>query len=115
MFAYLALFRGKSWGWPLAGLMIAVGLLAKYTMILWVPSLVLFLVFTPGWRPVLARPGFWIMTLVASLGGLPILYWNSQHDWVSFRHILGHSGFHEPESIHWLGPLAYCRHASPPC
>ena len=107
IFAYLALFRGKTWGWPLLGLMIAVGFLAKYTMILFVPSLVLFLVFTPRWRPVLASRGFWIMIFVASLGGLPILYWNSQHGWVSFKHILGHSGFHEPESIHWLGPLSF--------
>lgn len=107
VFAYLALFRDKSWGWPLAGLMIAVGLLTKQTMILWLPSLVLFLVFTPAWRQVLARPGFWIMTFVASLGSLPMLWWNYQHDWVTFRHIFGHSGFHEPESIHWLGPLAY--------
>jgi hypothetical protein len=38
---------------------------------------------------------------------LPILWWNHQHDWVTFKHIFGHSGFHEPQSIHWLGPLAY--------
>ena len=106
VFVYLALFRGKSWGWPLAGVMIALGLLSKYTMVLWLPSLVLFLVFTPGWRHLLARPGFWIMTLVATLGGLPILWWNHQHEWVSLRHILGHSGL-PTSNLHWLGPLAY--------
>lgn len=108
VFGYLALFRAKSWGWPLAGLMIAVGMLAKHTMILFVPSLVLFLVFTPAWRPILARPGFWVMTFVAGLGGLPILWWNYQHDWVNLKHLLGHGGFRDgPESIHWLGPLIY--------
>jgi Dolichyl-phosphate-mannose-protein mannosyltransferase len=108
VFGYLALFRGKSWAWPVTGLMVAVGLLTKQTMILWIPSLVLFLVFTPAWRSILMRRGFWIMAFVAGLGGLPIIWWNFQHDWVNFRHLLGHGGFsEEKDGIHWLGPLKF--------
>lgn len=107
VFAYLALFRQDRWGWPMAGVMIAFGMLAKHTMVLFVPSLLLFLIMTPSCRKLLWRPGFWVMNAVASLGSLPILWWNYQHDWVNFKHLLGHGGFHEPTSIHWLGPLAF--------
>lgn len=71
VFGYLALFRGRSWAWPAAGLAIALGVLAKQTMVLWIPSLALFLLFTPGWRRLLIRPGFWVMTLTAAWAGCP--------------------------------------------
>jgi Dolichyl-phosphate-mannose-protein mannosyltransferase len=108
--AYRAVFRGSNWAWPLTGLLIGVGILAKYTMGLFLPSLGLFLLFTPEHRRLLLRPGFWIMAAVAGLGCLPILVWNAQHEWVTFRHLLGLSGFAEAKEeahLHWLGPLYY--------
>lgn len=103
-----AMFRGSAWAWPLAGLMVGLGILAKYTMVLWLPSAGLFLLTAPERRRLLLRPGFWVMTGVAGLSCLPILIWNAQHDWVTFRHVGGLAGFHpESEGIHWLGPLAY--------
>lgn len=106
VFAYQALFRQSKWAWPAAGLMIALGILAKYTMILFVPFLFLFLLFTPGFRRTLWQPGLWVMLAVGALGGVPILIWNIQHDWVSLRHIGGHAGVHQA-GPHWLGPLNY--------
>src|SRR5438067_10076125 len=44
---HLAVFRGRAWAWPAAGLMIGLGILAKYTMGIWVVSLGLFLLFSP--------------------------------------------------------------------
>jgi len=105
VFGYLALFRERRWAWPAAGLMIALGLLAKQTMVLWVPSLMLFLYFTPGWRRHLCRPGFWVMAFVGALGSVPILVWNYQNDWVTLKHLLGHTGAKQP--IHLLGPFNY--------
>ena len=32
-----AIFRGSAWAWPAAGLVVGLGILAKYTMLLWVP------------------------------------------------------------------------------
>lgn len=108
VFGHLAVIGKRRWAWPMTGLMIALGLLAKQTMVLWVPSLILFLVFTPRWRGLLLSRGFWIMAFVGALGSVPMIVWNSQHDWVTFRHLLGHSGFHESaEPIHWLGPVKY--------
>ena len=87
-----AVFRGSAWAWALTGLVIGLGILAKYTMILWLPSVVLFLLATPAYRHLLFRRGFWIMTAVAALCCLPILVWNMQHHWVSLRHVSGQAG-----------------------
>ena len=65
VFSHRALFRQANWAWPMAGLCILAGILAKHTMILWVPSLALFLVTTPSFRGQLAKPGFWIMAALA--------------------------------------------------
>ena len=92
-----AVFRGSWWAWPLTGMLIGAGVLAKYTMIVFLPSLGLFLLFTPVYRRRLVQPGFWIMTAVAGLCCLPILIWNAQHQWVTVRHLLGLSGFAEPK------------------
>lgn len=108
-----AIFRGSAWAWPLLGLVLGLGMLAKYTMIVWIPSLGLFLLTTPAYRRLLGSRGFWCMVAVAGLCCLPILIWNAQHDWVTFRHVLGLSGLHkavqphEEPRIHWLGPLHY--------
>jgi hypothetical protein len=92
------------------GLLVGVGILAKYTMVLFLPSVGLFLLTTPLLRHHLFRRGFWLMCVVAALSCLPILVWNMQHDWVTVRHLLGLSGLHDPAEeggIHWLGPLKY--------
>lgn len=108
VFGHLAVFHERLWAWMLAGLTLALGILAKYTMILFVPSLVLFLLSTPEQRPKLFERGFWAMLLVGAAGGLPILWWNYRHDWVSVSHLSGHAGLQDSTSaVHWLGPLYY--------
>jgi 4-amino-4-deoxy-L-arabinose transferase-like glycosyltransferase len=108
-----AIFRGSAWAWPLCGAVLGLGMLAKYTMILWLPSAALFLWTTPGYRRLLWSRGFCLMLAVAALCCLPILIWNAQHDWVTFRHVFGLSGLHDATGqrdeprIHWLGPLNY--------
>jgi 4-amino-4-deoxy-L-arabinose transferase-like glycosyltransferase len=100
-----------AWAWPAAGLVVALGLLAKYTMILWPASLGLFLLFTPEHRAQLFRRGFWILLAVSALGGVPILLWNAGHDWVTFHHLFNLSGVvsRDNQGPHWhpLGPLVY--------
>ena len=75
-------------------MVLGLGMLAKYTMIVWIPSVGLFLLMTPAYRPLLWRRGFWCMVAVAGLCCLPILIWNAQHDWVTFRHVFGLTGLH---------------------
>jgi hypothetical protein len=105
---YQAVFRRSAWAWPAAGLLVGAGILAKYTMVLWLLSFGLFLVTSANRRALLARPGFWIMVTAATICTLPILWWNLNHDWVSFRHVAGQAGLGEPRfGIRWLGPPTY--------
>jgi 4-amino-4-deoxy-L-arabinose transferase-like glycosyltransferase len=108
--AHHALFARKAWAWPALGLVVAVGVLAKHTMVLFLPLLALFLLAEPTgrafhWRG-LVRPGFWVAAAFALLGALPILVWNAHHDWVTFRHTSGHAGL-TSQGLHWLGPVVY--------
>lgn len=103
-----AVFGRAFWAWPVAGLLVAVGIMAKYTMVIFLPSLGLFLLFTPGLRQELFRPGFWTLAVCAGLGAVPILIWNSQHNWVTFQHVFGLAGVSGgAKKWHLLGPLAY--------
>jgi hypothetical protein len=105
---YQALGRGSAWAWPATGLLIGLGILAKYTMALWIPSAGLFLLTTPERRRLLLQPGFWVMAGIAAAGCLPIGWWNAQHDWVTLRHVSGQTGIQsQTTGIHWLGPVAY--------
>jgi hypothetical protein len=105
---YQAVFRESRWAWPLLGLVIGLGVLAKYTMILWVPSVGLFLLVTPAYRDRLWRPGFWIMAGIVALCCTPIVIWNAQHGWVTLRHAGGHAGLQPGAAgLHALGPIRY--------
>src|SRR5262245_886087 len=110
VFGRWALVDGRGWAWPVTGLLAALGILAKYTMALWLVSAGLFVLFTPEYRVLLRRPGFWVMTLVAGLSAVPILYWNSQNDWVTFRHVAVQAGVAESKKsagLRWFGPFEY--------
>jgi 4-amino-4-deoxy-L-arabinose transferase-like glycosyltransferase len=108
VFGFQAMCRGSRWAWPVAGLVVGLGILAKYTMILWPVSAGLFLLTDSSRRRLLLRPGFWIMVFVAASCCAPILIWNLEHDWVGLRHVerLGGLDGTAPH-IHWLGPLSY--------
>jgi len=42
-------------------------------------------------RHLVRRPSLWVCALVGSLGLLPVLIWNSAHDWASFRWQFSHA------------------------
>ena len=108
VFAYRAVFRGSLWAWIIAGLCILMGVLAKHTMVLWVPCLALFLLTTPTLRPTLWTGRFWLMVAIGALGGVPILIWNMQHGWVTLLHTQqSHAGMSAEDRFSWLGPLHY--------
>lgn len=110
VFGRWAMIDGRHWAWPIAGLFVSLGILAKYTMALWLVSAGLFVLFTPSFRPMLRQAGFWVMVAVAATSALPILIWNSQNDWVTFRHVAVQAGVAEGKKssgIRWLGPFEY--------
>lgn len=106
VFSRQALLEGRTRSWVAAGACIAVGVLAKHTMVLFVPSLGLFLLLTPRFRSHLLRPGFWAMALIGALGGLPILFWNMANGWVTLKHTQGHAGL-DGGGLRPLGPFVY--------
>ncbi len=107
VFGYMALFENKSWAWLAAGVTIGFGILAKYTMVLWIGSLACFFLFTPNYRIYFIKPGPWVLGLSAAFCSLPILIWNIQNHWISFHHVSALAGMHEGPRIQWLGPLTY--------
>lgn len=86
--------RGSVWAWAGFGAAIAAGFLVKYTILLLVPGIALYvLLHRRTSRSVRARPlGPVLALMIASLGLLPVIIWNAQHDWDTFRHLLGHLG-----------------------
>ncbi|MGD0649989.1 MAG: glycosyltransferase family 39 protein [Verrucomicrobiia bacterium] len=71
--------------WLLAGLAFGLALLSKYTAVMLGPSLALFLLFSREHRVWLRRAQPWIALIIALLVFAPVIIWNAQHDWASFR------------------------------
>ena len=71
--------------WLVAGLFAGLALLSKFTVVLLVPAVLAFMV-VPDWRRRwLLSPYPWLAALLALVVFLPVLIWNAQHDWASFR------------------------------
>lgn len=87
--------------WVMAGFAVGCGFLAKYLNALELVSFLAFLLIVPARRKHLARRGFWLMLLTAALFTTPVLWWNSQHDWIGFGNLMnrGHLGDHGPFKI----------------
>ncbi len=110
VFGYLALFAEKKWAWPALGLIVGLGILAKYTMALWFMSLGCFLLFTPDFRKQFRKPGVWIAGGISLLCCIPIIYWNWKNDWVTIKHVAVQAGVpmaQRNSGIRWLGPLEF--------
>src|SRR5262249_15490012 len=102
VFGYGAIFYRRQWAWPIVGLLVGLGILAKYTMLLWVCGLLLFLI-TTSYRREFLRRGVWIAAAIAGLCCIPIIIWNLQHDWITLRHVGVQSGATN-FGIRWFGP-----------
>ena len=89
-FAAKALIKDSPRSWIGFGLMIALGFIFKYTILLLVPGVLLAGLFITTNR--IQWKWFFAGLLVSLVGLLPVLIWNSGHDWATFRHLLGHLG-----------------------
>ncbi|MDR1305378.1 MAG: glycosyltransferase family 39 protein [Verrucomicrobiales bacterium] len=90
--AALAFWRAKdaagSGWWLLSGLLVGLGMLAKYTNIAELACFALFCACSPAHRQRLRGKNFWLMTLVALVCLTPVVLWNWQNDWITVRHLL---------------------------
>lgn len=71
--------------WLAAGLFAGLSLLSKFTAIMFAPAVAAFLL-VPDWRwRWLRSPHPYLAMLIAIVVFSPVLIWNAQHDWASFR------------------------------
>jgi 4-amino-4-deoxy-L-arabinose transferase-like glycosyltransferase len=71
--------------WLAAGLFGGLALLSKFTVVMLLPAVVAFTL-VPDWRRRwLLSPYPWAAALIAVLLFSPVLIWNAQHDWASFK------------------------------
>ena len=82
--------QSKIW-WYLVGVSIGIGLLSKYTMALIFPCLFLYLFFSKEDRFWFRKKEPYIAVLISLFIFSPVIIWNSQQDWVTVRHTMGHA------------------------
>ncbi|WP_456705078.1 glycosyltransferase family 39 protein [Bradyrhizobium sp. USDA 4449] len=71
--------------WLAAGLFAGLSLLSKFTAIMFAPAVAAFLL-VPDWRWRWLRSPYPYLALLIAIGVFsPVLIWNAQHDWASFR------------------------------
>jgi undecaprenyl-diphosphatase len=77
--------------WAVAtAVVIGVGLLSKQTMFGFLALGGLFVLASPEDRQELFRPALWLTAGAAMLFLTPVIWWNSQHGWVTFQHTSQH-------------------------
>ncbi len=91
------------------GLMISLGLgmLAKYAIIFFFLPAILLLIFTPQGRLGSKTPWPWLSFAGSFLFFTPVIYWNSQHNWVMFRHDMGHTHATDGLTFAWKDCLEF--------
>ncbi|HTI82683.1 MAG TPA: glycosyltransferase family 39 protein, partial [Acetobacteraceae bacterium] len=76
---------GNARWWLAAGLFAGLAALSKFTVIMLLPAVLAFAL-VPDWRRRwLFGPWPWLAALIALVVFAPVLIWNTQHDWASFR------------------------------
>ena len=94
---------GRTRDWFLVGLAMGLGFLCKYTAAC---QIVCWVVFFALWRPArmhLRRPGPWLALLLFLICTLPVVIWNTQHGWITVRHVAGDASLQNP----WHPTLRY--------
>lgn len=91
---------GATAWWLLTGASAGIGMLCKYTMVLFYAALSLFCLTEYGRRWKLLS-GLFLASVTSLLLFLPALVWNSSHGWVSFQHQF-HHGFGNEHPDVWI-------------
>lgn len=89
-FGVKALKTGEGRWWYLKDMALGLGMLSKYIMVLFVPAFLVFLILSRGHRHWLRRKEPYIGSIIALLIFSPVIIWNAQNDWASFKFQLSH-------------------------
>ena len=90
---------GKTSDWIWVGVAIGAGFLSKYSAAYQIICFLFFLLFWKPARQQLRRPGPWLALLIVALCTLPVIVWNSQHDWITLHHVSQNAGL--DKQWHW--------------
>jgi hypothetical protein len=96
---WLAL-EGKSWAWPMLGLCFGLGMLSKYTMVVFGLSALLVMLH-PRWIHAWRTRGPYLALLVAAVVFMPNVVWNMTHQMPTFQHTADISQGGNAYGLHW--------------
>mgnify|MGYP006281463963 CR=1 FL=1 len=96
LFAWRGLQGSSAW-WIASGAAAGIGLLSKYTMVLFFAGLGLLWVVSPGKRGRMFWGGL-VAAVTALIFFSPVLWWNATHGWSSFAHQI-HHGFRNEQRV----------------
>jgi hypothetical protein len=82
---YKAIFLEQRQYWPLAGILMGLAFCSKYTAAMLPVGLVGFLLLSGKYRHLLLSRWFWLSVLLFFVTISPVVYWNWDHDFASFR------------------------------
>ncbi|MBI3561372.1 MAG: glycosyltransferase family 39 protein [Gammaproteobacteria bacterium] len=85
---FIAITANRPWQWLTVGVTAGLGLLSKYTMIIFAPSALLFLALDKSQRRHLRNPWLYVAALIALLVFMPNIIWNLHHHNPTLHHTL---------------------------
>lgn len=87
LYFFIEALEHNHWAlWVLFGLSVGLGLLSKYSMIVFPASALLYLSLSKQQRRYFLEPGLYIAALVAFAVFLPNILWNMNHDFITVAH-----------------------------
>ncbi|MCA9286183.1 MAG: glycosyltransferase family 39 protein [Phycisphaerales bacterium] len=81
----VAVRTGRAWAWVVAGISMGAAMLSKYTGVFLGVGGLLAVAWHPAWRAQFRRPWPYVAAAIAVACFAPVVVWNAQHDWASFR------------------------------
>ncbi|MCI1779883.1 MAG: glycosyltransferase family 39 protein [Bacteroidales bacterium] len=96
-FLWMACESDKIYEWVAVGICIGIGALGKYSMLFFILTMFLYLLY--GDREKLKHPGPYIAVLLGLILFAPVVFWNIEHDYAGLHHLSFLSGLHNSEHI----------------
>jgi len=87
--AWRAVEEDRPHWWLVTGLTVGLGMLSKYTMAFFWPSLFIYLALSRRGRAMLGNGWLYGAVLLSAVVLIPVIIWNAGHEWVTLRHLWG--------------------------
>ena len=92
--------KGAWFQWLMGGVWFGFGMLSKYTMVIFLPGVLVFGLLSQNHRNRLTSVRPWTGVILGTLMFFPVIYWNAVNNWNSLRHVAYIGGANEAFSIH---------------